>query len=499
MMARMKKLSITVIFILCLGSLAQADLPAGSMAALAKRIDSIINQSSQKNVEFSVHIIKADTGETVYCHNETKPLIPASNMKVITTAASLEYLGPDFKYQTKVGLWHGLPAREDTARPVPSGVEGMAVPSLVIIASGDPLLGDKATDAKYGREDGWIFRDIAAVLKQNGITTIKDIIVDTGVFDDQRVHPNWPEKDLNRWYACEVSGLNYSDNCIEVTAENIGGKVSISIEPKTDFVKITNNITPITKGTSKVSSYRTLEPNKIIIKGECNKQAGPFDVAIERPAAFFGFILSEYLIKAGIEVQGRLTEKTLDNISNIKMLAQYDTPLSDCLARCNKNSLGLAAEALLKTIAAYHGHPGRGKNGSWAGGRDLISQYLLKLGISQEEFYIDDASGLSSQNKLSANAITKVLLNIYESENWAIYKDSLSAGGVDGTISKYFTEPKYKGKILGKTGYINKVKSFSGVCSTEKGDFLFSILANNANGKSRDAINDIAKAVIDSE
>ncbi len=462
----MKKLLIAIILTLCVGSSTKADL--------TKRIDGIINQSSQKKVQFSIHIVEAHTGETVYSHNATKPFIPASNMKIIITAAALKYLGPNFEYKTNIGLLG------DT---------------LVIIGSGDPLLGDKVTDAKYGREVGWIFEDIAGALKRNGIKTIKDIIVDTSIFDDQRVHPNWLEKDLNRWYACEICGLNYNDNCIEATVKNNNGKAVISVEPKTDFVKITNKVTPTAKGTSKVGSHRTLEPNKIIIDGKCNKEAGPFDIAIERPAAFFGFMLAENLSYAGIKAKGQLIEKNIDVSSNLKILTQYNTPLTDCLARCNKDSLGLAAEALIKTIAA-HNSPNK-KSGSWAGGQNLISQYLLKLGINKNEFYIDDASGLSQQNKLSANAITRVLFDVYQSSNWLLYRDSLAVGGMDGTISKYFTEPNYKGKILGKTGYINKVKTFSGVCSTEKGDFLFSILANNANAQTRNAINDIAKAIID--
>ncbi len=78
-----------------------------------------------------------------------------------------------------------------------------------------------------------------------------------------------------------------------------------------------------------------------------------------------------------------------------------------------------------------------------------------------------------------------------------MYKDSLAVGGVDGTIARYFKEKKYKGKISGKTGYINKVKTFSGICINEQGDFIFSILANNTNGQTRGVINDIAKAIID--
>ena len=466
MKVQMKKLLFASVFTLCLGSFAKADL--------AKRIDAIVSQPSQRKVQFSIHIVKADSGSTVYSHNARELMIPASNMKIIVTAAALKYLGPDYEYKTRVGLCG------DT---------------LVVIGSGDPLLGDEETDVRYGRERGWIFKDIVAVLKRNGIETIEDIIVDSSVFDDQRVHPNWPSEELNRWYACEVSGLNFNDNCIAITVEKNRGKVAVSIEPQTSFIKLVNKVVPISKGSSAVGAYRNREPNKLTVRGKCKDKAGPFDVAIERPAAFFGFLLAENLAKEGINTKGQLIEKTLDDYSNFRLLVEYTTPIADCLARCNKNSLGLAAESLLKTIAATNNADG--KNGSWDRGRELIREYLLALGIDKSQFYIDDASGLSRQNELSAYAITKVLSNTYKSGNWRLYRDSLAVGGVDGTIARYFKEQKYKGKILGKTGYISGVKSFSGLCSTEEGDYIFSILTNKANDRTRKAINDIARAIID--
>ena len=155
----------------------------------------------------------------------------------------------------------------------------------------------------------------------------------------------------------------------------------------------------------------------------------------------------------------------------------------------------MAAECLLKTIAASR-QPS-GKAGSWPVGQQLISQYLLSLGIPSDQFLIDDGSGLSEKNLLSVNTISAVLLDLYKSPNWQNYKQTLAVGGMDGTIDRYFNEPKYKGKIFGKTGYIEGVKSFSGVCSTSAGDRIFSIITNNANGSTRQAINDIVKAVID--
>ena len=466
MKARIKKVCVAVVLVLCISSFAKADL--------AKRVDGIISRSLQQKVRFSIHIIKADSGGTVYNHDAGDLIIPASNMKIITTAAALKHLGPDYEYKTKVGLC------DDT---------------LVVIGSGDPLLGDEKTDAKYGRERDWIFKDIAVALKRKGVATIKDIVVDSSVFDDQRVHPSWSKKELNKWYACEVSGLNFNDNCVGISTKNNGGRVAVFIEPPTSFLRYVNKVVPISNGTSAVGTYRNKEPNMIVIYGKCKDRVGPFDVAIERPAAFFGFLLYEHLTKAGIKTKGHLIEKILEDHSNFKLLTQYVTPLTDCLVRCNKNSLGLAAEALFKTIAANNNPDG--KNGSWDRGRELISEFLLGLGIDESQFYIDDGSGLSRQNELSAQAITKVLLNIYNSRNWELYKDSLAVGGVDGTISRYFKEEKYKGKISGKTGYINKVKTFSGLCTTEQGDYIFSILANNTNGQTRGVINDIAKAIFD--
>jgi len=450
-----------------------SSLPA--TADLAKRIDAILAEPANQKVHFSIHVVKAATAETVYDNDARELTIPASNMKLVTTAAALHYLGPDFEYRTKVGLCGN---------------------TLVIIGSGDPLFGDPVIDAQRKRRSGWIFEDIAAALKRKGITSVEDIVVDTSVFDDERVHPNWPLDQLNRWYAAEVSGLNYNNNCVNIIAKNTAGGIAIRIEPQTAFLDIINNITPVAKGGSAIGAYRNRHPNKLTLKGKCQTQATITDLAIERSAAFFGFLLAENLARAGIKPQGQVIEKTISDRSNFKLLTQYTTPISDCLIRSNKRSLGLASEALLKTIAAESGLCNAG--GSWDVGRELIGKYLSDaIGLDRSQFFIDDGSGLSRINELTANAVTKLLLNLYKSREWKMYRDSLAVGGVDGTIAKFFYQSKYKGRIFAKTGYIDGVRALSGLCITEKGEFLFSILANKTNGLTRKAAHDIAKAIID--
>jgi len=443
-------------------------------ADAVKDITAIINSTPQEKVNFGVNIIDARNGSRVFSFFRDRSMMPASNMKVITGASALKYLGKDYEYITKVGL-----CGDD----------------LVIIGSGDPLLGDAETDLKYGRKAGWIFEDVAAKLNASDVNDINNIIIDTTVFDDNRVHSAWPAKDLNKWWACEICGLNYNNNCIEMTVKNKSGKAVVEVQPQTRYIRYNNQVRIIKTGTGAVGAYRVPgRENYLQVKGKVRKMQGPFEVAIERPAAMFGHLLAEKISEHSVTINGSLIEKSFLKHRDFKLIAEYRTSFADCLARCNKDSLGMVAESFVKTIGAK---TNGGYNGSWENGAEAIKSYLNSLGITSDQYVIDDGSGLSRNNKLSAEAITTVLYNVYKSQDWEFYKKSLAVGGSDGTIAQYFKEEKYKGKIFGKTGYIDGVKSLSGVCYTENGVYIFSILTNQANGNTRTAINNIVKALFE--
>lgn len=442
-----------------------------SGASLKGRIDKIVQ--SRPKAAFSIHIIKAESGRTVYAHHAHQPRIPASNMKVVTSAAALHYLGRDFEYVTKVGLIR------DT---------------LIVFGSGDPLLGDQESDSSQGRMPGWIMSDMISKLNQAGKGRIKDIIIDSTVFDDERVHPSWPASELNRAYSPEVCGLNYNANCIRMTVRNTKGRIAIAIEPKTQFVQISNLVRPVQSGKSGVGAYRKMgTPNALEVRGRCLRQEG-LEVAIEQPAVFFGYILAERLGASGIAVSGQLIERALGPDLRFQRITEYRTPLALCLQRCNKDSFNLAAEALLKTVGAHGASPRA--PGSWIRGQKLVGRYLEKLGVAESEYRIDDGSGLSRENRLSAHALTTVLASIYRSRNWDFYSESLAIGGADGTLSESFLEDKHQGKIKGKTGYLSGIRAFSGVATTDNGDYIFSILANKAPSAKR-IVYQMAKTIID--
>lgn len=439
----------------------------------AESINAIIQRYKQQKTDFAILAVDAQNGQTLYQKNADQPMMPASNMKVITTAAAVHYLGSDYVFRTKVG---------------------MLGDDLVVIGAGDPLLGEPKLDPGDPRSPDRIFQEIITALKAAGVTSVDDVAIDVSVFDNNRVHPSWPIDQLNQWYACEVSGLNFYNNCIHVTAERVNGRAILKMEPDNSFVTLVNQLKLISKGSSAIGAYRNSVPNKLLVKGKLNQQAG-FDVAIEYPQSLFASILGDKLKAAGIPVEGQLLQKYVKHDPSVRILKTFETPMADVLARCNKDSLGLAAESLVKTISAENTQ-GR-INGEWPHGLTLVSRYLQSLGIPGEQFHLDDGCGLSRKNRLTPTVLVTVLKDIYNSDSRDMYLTSLAVGGSDGTISRYFRQAPYQGSILGKTGYIDGVRSFSGICRTPRGDILFSILTEGGNGNTRSCINDITEAIYD--
>ena len=463
----LKKLLVCFVLVCSLVSISKADL--------AGKVETIVASQAQGNVRIAVKIVNPASGSVIYSHNASSPLTPASNMKLVTTAAALHYLGPDFTYLTGVGL---------------------VGDSVAVIGSGDPLLGDKSTMLKHNLDPRWVLKDVVEILRKNNVTSISDVIVDDTVFDDEYVQPSWSKKELNRWYAAEVAGINFNDNCIEIIAETVGSKVELTLDPPTSYVKLINNCkASATQTDTTIWGARPAGSNVITVSGVCYKKCEPVRVTIDRPQAFFGYLLAEEIKRAGVGIRGQLVEREILPQDQFKLIAVYSTSIWDVFDRSNKDSLEVAAESLLKTIAAYRQPSGKG--GTWAQGKQFVSDYLVSLGISTDQFVLDDGCGLSENNRLSANILTAILLDIYKKPEWQRFKETLAVGGEEGTIDKWFNEPKYRGKIFAKTGYIGGVKSLSGICTTGTGDRIFSIITNKTNGESRQAINNIVKAIID--
>jgi serine-type D-Ala-D-Ala carboxypeptidase/endopeptidase (penicillin-binding protein 4) len=439
----------------------------------AESFQNLLKKHKQTSARFSIYAVDAATGTVLNRVNSTEPRIPASNMKLISSSAAVHYLGGDYTFKTVAAMLGG---------------------DLVVIGSGDPLLADPKQAASAAEASDKVMSRIVTAVKEAGLTEIDNIVIDTSVFDTNRVHPSWPVEQLNQWYACEVSGLNFSMNCVRITATRRGNAALLEMEPGNHYVQLINQLKLVSQNDSAIGAYRSSTPNKLLVKGRLNKQAG-FDVAIENPAGLFASVLCDSLRNAGIAVRGQLLMKYVKADPSLKPLTVIETPLKDVLKRCNADSLNMAAECLVKIISAEHT---AGKiNGEWVHGLKMAGDYLRSLGIGDDQFVLDDGSGLSRNNRLTTEVLVAVLKDMYKGPHSQTFFDSLAVGGVEGTAARFFSEAPYKGNILGKTGYIAGVRSFSGLCRTPRGDILFSILTEGGNSTTRTCINDITREIFD--
>ena len=452
-----------------------------------QQVRDILQLKANSKTDFSIHFVDPATGQTIFQHRCDAAQIPASNMKLVTTAAAVEVLGADFVYQTVLGLLEG---------------------SLVIIAGGDPLLGDPVMAAEKGLKNDEIFDLFLAQLQQRKITHInRDLLIDDFLFDDVRFHPSWPVNQANNWFAAEVSALNFNDNCIDVTispAAQAGQLAGYAINPNTSYVNITNECITAAKGTNTCWAARQLGANHITLKSEVRNEDTIY-VTVARPSAFFGHLLAEHLLQAGINIDGRLIIKQIRGEkgrppANFEVLLTYRTPLKEVLLRANRDSLNLAAECLFKTAGAYYKPPGATENqqGGWPGGRRAVNAFLEKLQVDPNQYQIDDGSGLSRENRLSARCLTQVLSYMYRHPAGEMFRQTL-ATPENGTLKKKrrFSEPAYQGRIFAKTGYISGAWALSGYCRTADGQWLaFSILAQNATAGPVPAMDEIVKIIM---
>lgn len=468
--------------------------PLVARADVAREVAGVLRAKPLERVTVGVVVARlgdAPQGAHVLFRNDSDvPLIPASNLKLVTTAAALDKLGPDFKFRTLLALR----TREDGQH------------DLVIWGDGDPTLGDVEMLRKVGWGTTTVFENWAKQLKARGITSVRNVLVDDSIFDTQFVHPNWPPEQVHRRYVAGVGGLNLNANAVDfmLTVNGMNQLVDYTTDPATNYITVRNSCVRGTQNA--IWLTRHAESNNITLGGQTNASTGyPVSVTIHDPPMFAATVFAETLQKAGITVTGvvrrdptnRAAYAQADEVARAAwtFIAAHETPLQTVLARTNKDSMNLYAEALLKRI----GYATTQQPGSWENGRGAIIQYLTKLGIPQEQYRIDDGSGLSRENRLSPNAIIKVLTANFHAPHREQYITSLAIADIDGTFANRFTGTDLRGRVFGKSGYINGVSSFSGYLRAKDGQwYAFSIIMNGIPAGTNSTMKQLQERIVQS-
>lgn len=439
-----------------------------SRADLESDIRDILADKYLQKVDAGIEVIQLQTGATsphvLYRHQSQTPYIPASNLKLATTSAALHKLGPDFKFRTLLVLHDG---------------------DLILVGDGDPTLGDYELLRKSGWDVDTVFKNWADVLKGRGIHSVRNVIVDDSVFDEVFIHPNWPADQLNEHYMAEVGGVNLNANLLnfQIRLTAAGQAVQYITNPATQYAGIRNIC--ISGSQNAIWFSRTPQSNDITLRGEANRSTDvPVSVTIHDPPMYAATVLSETIQKAGITVGGtvqrdRTIRTTLAGLQDAQrndwtLLAVHETALSTVLARTNKDSMNMYAECLCKRLGFA-----AGGEGTWSTGTAAVGEFLKSLDIDPSEFKLDDGCGLSKENRISANALTRVLAHNFQGDYWPVFLNSLAVAGVDGTLNDRFIGTDLRGRVFAKSGYVAGVSSLSGYLKTPDDRwYAFSILFN---------------------
>jgi D-alanyl-D-alanine carboxypeptidase/D-alanyl-D-alanine-endopeptidase (penicillin-binding protein 4) len=457
---------------------------ASARADLQQDVRKAIGEAKLKNASIGVQIVKLgqapELDQPLVSIEADKPLIPASNLKLITTAAAIDTLGVDFEFRTQLLTREG---------------------DVAIIGDGDPMFGDSVglTGTDWGTTT--VFDSWADRLKELKITSVKDVIIDDSIFEELSFHPRWPVDQAHLEYVPQVSGMNLNANCLDVYAiRNADGTATYRIDPPTKYVKMENQIS--VGSTHSLFLSRVLGGNRIILKGTINgTNRAPFRVTIHDPSMYAATVFAETLRRKGIEVTGEVKrERSIrSSLENATMPAGWTpvaincTPLERILARTNKESINLYAESIGKRLAAKM----LGAPGTWETVPKALTAFVTKAGAKGGTATFDDGCGLSKQNFVSPSAFCSTLAYMFHGANREAYLSTLSVGGVDGTLSKRFREG-LAGRVFAKSGYVTGVSTLSGYLKTETGEwFAFSVLTNNISsaGEAKNLQDAIVRAI----
>ena len=419
----------------------------------------------------AVSVRDAETGAALVAINADELLIPASNMKLLTTGAALHTLGADFAFRTRL--------QRDGDRLI---VTGDGDPGL-----GDPVLlgrmafGDRPAMNVHSYLDLWVERVVTAGLKR-----VSEIVVDDRIFDRRFVHPEWPVEQLNRRYCAEVSGLNFHLNILHFYPKpGPGGRPDLDLfRPHAPWLEISNKAT-IRAGVHDQNNAwiaRRHNTNLLTFYGNVKfPYRVPVPVTTHDMPAFFARLFAVRLIAAGVEVGNYRVADDRDPPASGQVLGPIlSTPISTALVRCNRDSQNLYAECLLKRI----GFAETRVPGSWANGRAIV-RLVVRDRLADRNLAarvdVSDGSGLSRANRVAAATLTAWLNTFhYDEELGPIFIDSLARAGVDGTLARRFRDVNLHGAVVqAKSGYIRSVSCLSGYVTMADGRRRsFSILIN---------------------
>ncbi len=435
----------------------------------------LLSDPSLASAQIAFSLVDLKTGEEVEAYNSSTAMVPASILKLLTTASALKVLGPDFAIETIVGYSGNITP------------DGILRGDLIVKGNGDPTLG-----SKYSKNSPTDFlNEILQSLRSKGVKAIEgNIIVDDSSLGFQPIPPAWTWEDMGNYYAAGVYGVNYQDNMYELTLDTSkkGSKPSvIGLSPKVKDLDIVNGLESYAMGYDSAYIYGAPYCARRSIYGAVPQSRATFTIKgdIPDPALHLADQLKGFLppaIKLNVEcLTARMLIESQKPVSKIQqtLLSYKGDKLSDVITTTNRYSNNMYAEAMLRQIALDNG----GKTTA-DGVRHMMS---LWENIGSHKQFVKDGSGLSPLNRVSAQFMSKMLYNM--KDDW-IFKQSIPVAGKEGTVRNFLSNGKWSGSARIKSGSMGQVICYAGYLLDR---YAVVIMVNNNQASSSTTLKSIEK------
>jgi serine-type D-Ala-D-Ala carboxypeptidase/endopeptidase (penicillin-binding protein 4) len=446
--------------------------------------------SSLMHASVSICIEDATTGSTIFEYNSAKSLMPASVQKLITSAAAIEILGPDYTFKTGLGYSGTL----DT-------VTGLLKGNIIIRGGGDPSLGSKNFPDHYKDFLGSWTNEILSL----GIKKVEGkVLSEDSYYDFQPVPPKWLWEDEGNYYGAGVFGLSVFDNTYQIHLNTVseGKTVKITgVNPEECSYELTNRL--IAYGSTD-EGYVFAAPYSESGWIEGSVPAGRKDFilngSIPDPPLLLARMLSNRLTKAGIAVSEEPSSSRREGLKSpddfVHITETTSPTLKEIAVVLNHESVNLYAEHLIKELGRKFSN-----QGSTAAGLEVLMKFLREQGINTDGLFMEDGSGLSPLNGVSSRTLSDILLYMKnQGKYFTEYYSTFPEPGKEGTLKRHFLDPVFDSHLKAKTGSMTRVRSYAGYLTTLKGnEMVFTFIVNNYSGPSPKLLlgmEDILKQII---
>ncbi len=445
-----------------------------------KCVKNLMKTEAMKNADFSMILKDIDSGKTIYDYNTHNNMVPASVLKIITTATALEILGADYRYQTILQYDGEIK-------------DNILYGNIYIKGNGDPTLG-----SKYFESSTQFLNDWQDAIKKLGINKITgSVISDEIIFDDQGIHPKWITEDIGNYYAAGSYGIDIFDNeyTLHVKTNNVGTKPVIESTTPEIMLEVDNHLVISNNAIDTSEAYIFGIPfsNERYIRGGLPPNSScVLKGDIPDPPLYLANLFTNHLKKSAVSVEGAPTCNRLLAKSG-KMLPQkrkdiiitYSATLGEIIKVTNHQSHNLFADALLKTIGSSCPEATNDKISSFEKGIKVLKNYWQKKGIDTSTAIIFDGSGLAIPTRVITLFICKILefMAIKSTFSETFINSLPKAGIIDntGNLNNFLSSTHLQGKANLKSGSMDKVRCYAGYIENNSKLYAICLFSNNYN------------------